>query len=687
MAATAPAAGMDFETFSELNLKEVGTARMAEHASTEILCTGWYLGNEEPRVWVPEESLAQLREAGLPRRPLGFRLHSTEPEELFRHTEEGGLIFAWNVEMEIPTHEQVAVKKLGWPAIPRDQWRDTGAMALSLGFPASLEMSGKALGLDILKDQRGKHLLNKLAKPRRPSKHNSRTRWEVSEVPLDYADLYDYCGNDCRAERAIFQAMPIYDLTPRELYLWQMTTAMNLRGWSVDIDSASRMLDMLAEHKDRCQADLKELTNGDVTTGNQLARMLQWLADHGVFLDNMQAQTITTALAGELPSECRELLERRVALGKASTGKYVAMGERVCDDGTVKNNILHLGAHDGRDVGRGLQIQNFIRNAISKTEEGVEVAFRALRSKHPLRTIELCYGPPTKYASLMTRSHLTARHGWELFCADFAQIENRVASWLAGCEYGLQIFRDDLDEYKQFAVRHYGVDYDYVTDAQRQHSKHAVLLFLFGGGEDALCRQALVFGTYITPEDSVELKRTYRKDLYPEVVRMWYGLAREAKRCIETGESRRYRGVRFDLEDNFLMMTLPSGSTIAYYEPMVEMKMAPWGQRSETITFMGVDGKTKQWVRQKLIPGTIFNHCVQRTARDIMMDGARNTAEAGYHLVGRVHDELISQMPRGIGDLDHYCGLVSSPDPWFPVTGEGSVPIVAEGWRGFRYRK
>ena len=683
MACPEVAANVDFETFSEISILDVGTCRAAEHPSTEILCAGWAIGDEEPSVWVPSAALFDIREAQLPPSPFRARLHSKPPFRLFDHVKAGGLVYAWNVEMEIPHWEEICVKRMGWEPIPRDQWRDTQALALTLALPAALGNAGAALGLDILKDHRGEHLLNKLAKPRRPSKHNARTRWEVSQVPVDYADLYDYCAQDVRAERAIHRALPIDDLDPAELELFRMTTEQNLRGWTVDIESARRMLAVLDEHKKREVGRLMELTEGEITTGGQLARMLSWLADRGVFLDNMQADTIEIALMNShLPPECRRLLEIRQALGKASTGKFNAMEDRVCDDGTVKNNTLHHGCSTGRDAHKGMQIGNFVRAAISKTEWGVEVAFRALRTNRPLETIELLYGSPTNYASLMTRSHLIAAPGHEMFCADFSQIENRIAALHSGCKYALDIFEKALDEYIQFASVFYDIPYEEVTDAQRQHSKHAVLLFIFGGGELALCNQAVRFGTFIEMDDAKELKRTYRKDLYPEVVAMWYGMDKAAKRCVHFGETTSYNEIGFRFEDNFLMMDLPSGRSLAYYDPMIEMKMAPWGKKKLTITHMGVDSKSYKWVRMKLIPGRIFQNSVQASARDAMMAGARRTTRALYALVGRVHDELASQRPIGEGNLQEYCKLMSTPDPWLD-----GVPIIASGWSGQRFRK
>jgi DNA polymerase len=56
--------------------------------------------------------------------------------------------------------------------------------------------------------------------------------------------------------------------------------------------------------------------------------------------------------------------------------------------------------------------------------------------------------------------------------------------------------------------------------------------------------------------------------------------------------------------------------------------------------------------------------------------------DAGYPLVGRVHDELINERLEGEGDLDEYLELMCPDLDWLQ-----GVPIVAEGWTGFRYRK
>jgi len=463
---------LDFEAFSEVSIKKVGTCRYAEHPSTEVLCAAYALDDGEPRVWTPGDD---------------------PPRELFDAIEDGYLVHAWNVEMEIPMWREVLRRRFGWPRVPLEKWRDTAAASLVHALPAALDDAGAALGLEIRKDQRGKQLIQKLCKPRRPSKNNPATRWTPRTARRDFEDLYAYCSRDVEAERAVGDALPYQDLAPIELEVWRMTLRSNLRGWAIDADAVEGMIGLLDHHAALRLSELADVTRGIVTTSRQVDKARRWLRSKGLDLPDLKADTVKATLErADLEPRARRLLEIRRELAMSSVAKYKAMALRLCGDGTVKNNLLHHGAATGRDAGRGIQIQNFPRKSVVKSPEGVERAVALLKREDPARAAELICGSTPRYASEMLRSMLTARPGQVLYTADFAQIENRITVWYAGCAYGIGIFEKGLDEYKLFAAKFYGVDYDAVTEAQRDHAKRAVLGFCLAGNTPILTHRGWV---------------------------------------------------------------------------------------------------------------------------------------------------------------------------------------------------
>lgn len=140
---------IDFETRSEIDIRKSGAWAYAAHHSTEIICLSWAYRDGDPFIWYP----------GCP--------YDQELNELFLAIEEGGKLFAWNASFEYFIWNMVGVPKNGWPSVPKHQFIDTAAIAMSLGLPASLGSCGKILELDIQKDKRGEDLINKLSKPRR----------------------------------------------------------------------------------------------------------------------------------------------------------------------------------------------------------------------------------------------------------------------------------------------------------------------------------------------------------------------------------------------------------------------------------------------------------------------------------------------------------------------------------------
>jgi len=903
-----PRAHIDFETFSAADLKRVGPCKYAEHGSTEVLCLGWAIGDEEPRLWEP-------------RHP--------PPARLFRHVAEGGIVCAWNAEFERAIWQSACWDRMAWPLIPLRQWRDTAATAASLALPIHLASAGAALKLDVQKDKRGTYLIQKLCKPRRPSKSNLAARWTPETAPEDFRELYAYCRQDVKSERAIERALPILDVSPLELEVWRLTVQMNERGWAVDLPSVERMLGLLARHATGASAEIRRLTGGAVETGGQRDKILEWLRGRGVEVADLKVETVAKKLAEVADPEARRLLELRQEIAKASVKKYAAMRDRACRDGTVKNNVVYHGSTTGRDAGRGMQIQNFPRATVVPKKEpnpeaSIERAVRALWTQSPLGAVELAYGSATQFASAMLRSMLVAKPGRILYGADYcvdpcalvltedlrwiqareliigqeiiafdekpaggnsraprrlktaqilrkslirthkvrvsttlgstivsgahgflmrrtkwktswqwceasklrpgdrvafaatpwvcqsdyrtgwlagfldgegcvnsqrvaagqnhglvleraklflhllkidfttverksknfstisvgrmwdklrllgtvrpcrllpkansiwegkkalgedaevlrvedlgeglvvalgtstktffsdgffshnSSIENRITVWYAEDAKGIEIFERGLDQYRMFASDFYGVRYEDVDPAQRDHAKGVILGCCFGMGADTFLRQAAKFGQETTKEVAQRAIDGYR-EIYADVVQLWYGLNRAAIEAVRTKRPTRYKRIQFRVEGRFLYMVLASSRRLAYYEPRVDLVRMPWGEKKPAVTCMGTDAYSKEWRRLSISPGRFTENAVQATARDVMMAGALATQRAGYDLVGRVHDELISEADPGFGSVSEYEKLMTEPLPWLV-----GIPIEAKGWSGRRFRK
>lgn len=106
------------------------------------------------------------------------------------------------------------------------------------------------------------------------------------------------------------------------------------------------------------------------------------------------------------------------------------------------------------------------------------------------------------------------------------------------------------------------------------------------------------------------------------------------------------------------------------------------GDTSPKATALGVNSVTTKWERFGLYGGLAFENIVQAIARDLLAHGIVKSEGAGYPVIGHVHDEIITEVPRGFGDVAEFERLICELPAW----AEG-LPLTASGWRGKRYRK
>lgn len=176
---------LDFETYCDLDVRDVGAAAYARHPSCEVLMAGWAINDDPVKLWVPD----------------GAWDYDSMPKRLARALRDD-LVCAHNAEFEWNILEHV----LGIH-VKFNRLRDTATLALINGYPKSLAGVGAALALAEQKDKRGKLLINKFCGPRKPTKANPRTRLYPSDAPDDWEDFCNYCVLDVVVEREVWNAL------------------------------------------------------------------------------------------------------------------------------------------------------------------------------------------------------------------------------------------------------------------------------------------------------------------------------------------------------------------------------------------------------------------------------------------------------------------------------------------------
>ena len=175
--------------------------------------------------------------------------------------------------------------------------------------------------------------------------------------------------------------------------------------------------------------------------------------------------------------------------------------------------------------------------------------------------------------------------------------------------------------------------------------------------------------------------------------------------------------ITYLVKNGFLWGRLPSGRCLAYASPKLKDQVwaklkiedGSWsdpevvdreeaekleanykaliqGPTSPRITFLGLDKSGKHMVRQALYGGLIFENNVQAIARDLLVNGMSKAEAAGYPIITTVYDEIVTEMPRGSGDLASFEKLICELPEWAKM-GPMPMPLTAGGFIAKRYHK
>ena len=296
---------LDLESRSPLPFARqngVTTYQYSRHKDTTILLASYKIGTgpiKRWRAWAGE--------------PL--------PKELIEAVGDGMIIAAHNFFFEWAMWNNILVPRYGAPVLPFSQGDCTAVRAAIMALPRSLGEACKAVGLPVRKDEEGKKLMMKMAKPRKARKDEDPDSLWWHESPKDLERLGDYCDVDVEVEYALDEVLE--PLSRDEWELWQMDHRTNQRGVLLDIPFIRRAKKVLAFAEKHYSEELSEITDGEVTAVTQVAQIRGWVNDRGLALPTLDKVMVENTLKDDdLDPDVRRVLEIRQEAGKSSVAKY-----------------------------------------------------------------------------------------------------------------------------------------------------------------------------------------------------------------------------------------------------------------------------------------------------------------------------------------------------------------------------
>jgi DNA polymerase len=656
---------VDIETRSTVDLRKSGAYPYFEHPDTDVWCIAFAVDDGPLDVWTPGEPVPDVWRQGVA---------------------EGWAFFAHNAQFERTAFRLLIGPRHGWPVPALEQWHCTAAMAAAMSLPRDLAGAAKALGLAVQKDDEGKRLMLRMAKPRKVAENGALTWWDE---PDRVARLIDYCKTDVEVERALTKRLRPLDASERRVYLLDQT--INDRGVGLDlplIAAAQAVVDVAGKRLNR---ELREVTAGHVTAATKAADLTRWLVSRGVETDSVAKPAVRDILArDDLPADVRRAVEIRAEAAKSSTAKLRAMEACASSGDRARGLLLYHGAGTGRWAGRLAQPQNYPRGSVQRVEDAIPLIRHG-----EIELMEMLHGSPMEVVSSLLRGCFVPAPGHRLIAADYSNIEGRVTAWLSGERWKVDAFRafdagTGPDLYKLAYSKSFGVAVKEVTKDQRQLGKVQELALGYQGGKGAFNAMAALYGIDL-PEAEVQAIVQAWRAAHPHVVALWRDLEDAAfsavarKGAVAPAANGR---VRFVVKGGFLWMILPSGRPLAYPSPSIRAKVMPWTDRDgepvvrDVVSFWGVDSRTRQWARQYGYGGLWTENAVQAIARDVLAHAMLALEAKGYPIVLTVHDEIIAEVPAGRGDLPEFETIMCALPTW-----ANGFPVAAEGWEGDRYRK
>ena len=545
------------------------------------------------------------------------------------------------------------------------------------------------------------------------------------------ARVYAYCGSDVDEELALHRRLGPLPADERDVWLSDQT--INERGVALDkgfLAGAQRLVDAA---RGPLVAEFVKLTGVEPT---QRAKVLEWVREQGVEMDNLQKGTIAELL-GEtddedeaafnpargldtLPGDVRRALAIRSLVGSSSISKLSRMEQCIAESGRAHRLLQYHGTSPGRWAGRLFNIANLPRGiaktpgahispdpdtlADAITSGSVEcVGALALEVEDPPNSGHWRPANPIEVVASALRHAVVAAPGRVLMEMDFVQIQARIVLALAGQHDFLDKLRAGLDPYCLTAEGIYHKPPGTWNKANcppeiRQYGKNTFLGSGFQMGPETFC-QKYCMGCQCKPgtrpceapesaafEQATTGITAYRKRIAPLVPPVWYALEEAALKAVWDGYGEAY-GIEYRMETGadgdgrWLSAKLLDDKKIWYLNPQ-KAKQQKFGREKDCWTYQAV--KQGRMCTQYAYGGLLTENIVMGHERQLLVGAMKRCDANNMPVIFNGYDAVVVEPLEKDADLKALEQIMCEPPDWAKSI---KLPINAEGWIGHRFRK
>jgi DNA polymerase len=247
--------------------------------------------------------------------------------------------------------------------------------------------------------------------------------------------------------------------------------------------------------------------------------------------------------------------------------------------------------------------------------------------------------------------------------ADYSGVESRGTGWLSGERAKVDAWNrfDETSDPKQEPYYLLGKKLGLPEETARKIGKTCDLAFGYGGSVPAFRALAGSAADKLS-DDEIKKFRDFWRNQHPQTCRFWKWLINAAIRAVRNPNHTIPCGrVSFTCDGDFLRMRLPSGRDISYPQPRIETN-----SRGEPILLFkdSAKGFTDCRNGQGAWHGTFIENAVQGLARDILAETLLRLDAAGYPVVLHIHDEVVCEVPNGVGTLEEFAKLMTTLPAW-----------------------